>query len=352
MIIKNIIKVKGKQKNSISEYVYNCIVEEDNKKSSSKNITNDKYDKYDKKDKNAIVRLNEYCQNKNNNLSINDIKYEYEINEEGMFNCIVHINGKTYKQNQSYKSKKEAKNEIAEYVYTYLTIEDINKKENNNIFSDKVKNILSENDISIEYNDVFTMKDDENKYICYVRLHKHDVLDYIDVEPKTMEELSDCFYEYLLEKCEKKANERKKEIKNSCLENYAKSKKIPLELKLYIGKKHIRYMYESLGIKLGECKEKIISNEIEEIKKRAKYTASEEALKIIKMFSEEKERYDEEKNNLYPPYCNIINLNIEPKIFNKEKFSEKELILNSYIQNVSQNFTSTSSKKEEKKITK
>ncbi|KAG4091766.1 hypothetical protein H8356DRAFT_1312905 [Neocallimastix lanati (nom. inval.)] len=118
--------------------------------------------------KNVIEKLYEYCQNKNTTISISDLDYIYGITPEGYFNCIVTIGDKKYDKHLKCKSKKEAKNEIAEYVYNSL----IRENENKNILNEKVKELLIKNKISLDEINIYDEKGEENKYICLIQCER------------------------------------------------------------------------------------------------------------------------------------------------------------------------------------
>ena len=77
--------------------------------------------------KNPVVKLNEYLQDKSTKYNLSDVDYIDDTNNsDGTFNCIIEVRGKEYNLNLHCKSKKEAKNAIAEYVYNVLKKEEAN----------------------------------------------------------------------------------------------------------------------------------------------------------------------------------------------------------------------------------
>jgi len=100
-----------------------------------------------------------------------------------------------------------------------------------------------------------------------------------------------------------------------------------------------------LGILLGEGKEKIGSKpDTVLLRKNAEIYASREALKTIKDLINSS--IDDEK--AFYLYKNEINLRVDKEIYNAA-ITDDDSRYNIYIQNIAQNFTSTNSKKEEKK---
>ena len=88
-----------------------------------------------------IIKLYEYCQDKSNNLSLSDLKFEYEIKNKGKFNCIIIINNEVYKiDDLCCSSKKEAKIQIADYTYKKLIEKD------NQVLEDNKNSIIKLNE--------------------------------------------------------------------------------------------------------------------------------------------------------------------------------------------------------------
>lgn len=88
-------------------------------------LSNKKLNKANEEDgENYIAKLNEYLLDKNTDLNLSDLLFEYEINiHDGTYNCKVNIPklNKSYDRKLKCKSKKEAKEAISEYVYDILT---------------------------------------------------------------------------------------------------------------------------------------------------------------------------------------------------------------------------------------
>jgi len=100
-----------------------------------------------------------------------------------------------------------------------------------------------------------------------------------------------------------------------------------------------------LGVLLGEGKEKIGSKaDMVSLRKNAENYASREALKTIKDLINSS--IDDEK--AFYLYKNEINLRVDQEIYNKA-ITDGDSRYYIYILNVAQNFTSTNSKKEERK---
>ena len=100
-----------------------------------------------------------------------------------------------------------------------------------------------------------------------------------------------------------------------------------------------------MGVLLGEGKEKIGSKpDTVLLRKNAENYASREALKTIKDLINSS--IDDEK--AFYLYKNEINLRVDKEIYNAA-ITDDDSRCNIYIQNVTQNFTSTNSKKEERK---
>ncbi len=93
--------------NAIAKYVLNVLKQED---SATDN-------------KNPVIKLNEYLQDKRTKYNLSDVDYIYDMGNDGNFNCIIKILGKEYDLDLHCKSKKEAKNAIAGYVYNVLKAE-------------------------------------------------------------------------------------------------------------------------------------------------------------------------------------------------------------------------------------
>lgn len=289
--------------------------------------------------------MNEYCQYKDTKINLQDLNFEYEMNKEGLFNCIVKLNGKVYNNNLACKSKKAAKNEIAEYVYNCL----VGANRDNNFFSEDVIECLSANNISINDLEIETYDCDDNKFICVIFSPKFFYNEsYLSLEPKTKEEINEDFLKFLKKVLNYTSKEVKKEnISNSSeytLKDYQKLYNIPIDYKIEKGKKHIKCICYALGIVIGEGKEKKLDDKkIKELAKKAKRKADEEGLKTIRKFIENKQP-------IFEPYSNqkklILNININ---INSYPLEDSDTKYNGYIQNVTQNFISTSSKKEEKK---
>jgi len=74
-----------------------------------------------------VRKFYNYCQDKNTPISISDLIFDYDINQKGLFNCKVTLNGEVFDQNMSCITKKEAKNEILGYVYDVLMERDKNR---------------------------------------------------------------------------------------------------------------------------------------------------------------------------------------------------------------------------------
>eukprot|EP00833_Pecoramyces_ruminatium_P007437 jgi/Orpsp1_1/1181469/evm.model.c7180000077298.1 len=122
-------KTKKIAKNEIAAYVYEKLIKKNNNEVNNKEIEDNK---------NAISKLNEFCQDKNTKINLSDLIFEYEIINYGYYNCKVTINGKEYDQHLCCKSKKIAKNEIAKYVYDCL----MGNRNNIKIFNEETKNYL------------------------------------------------------------------------------------------------------------------------------------------------------------------------------------------------------------------
>jgi len=87
--------------------------------------------------KNYITQLNEYCQKKNSKITQSDLNFTFDTNIIGYFKCKVIIKNKIYDNKKYYKSKREAKNSISEYVYNCIVEEDNKKSSSKNITNDK-----------------------------------------------------------------------------------------------------------------------------------------------------------------------------------------------------------------------
>jgi len=323
-------KSKKAAKNEIAAYVYDEL-----KKKDKGNNNKDQDD-----NRNAIAKLNEYCQDKNTKINLSDLIFDYEINKEGYFNCKVTINGKLYDKHLSCKSKKAAKNEIAEYVYECLTG---GTKTNKNIFNEDIINQLNYNNISMDDITIETQECDNGYFMCLVEFKNFTDKSFISLEPKTKEELNKYFLDYLTKEDTFITKEKKKEKDFSTyrLKDYAIENEIPYKYIIESRKDYIRCTYFSLGIVIGEKKEKIIEDNKQEAKKKAKEIAENEALSTIKNFIINKEP-------IFPPYKNDIDINLDNKIL-ENQLNDDDMKSNIYIQNITQNFISTSSKKEEKK---
>ena len=102
---------KKEAKNAIAKYALNVLKQ--------KGFATD--------NKNPVVKLNEYLQDKKTKYNLSDVNYIDDTNNsDGTFNCIIEVRGKEYNLNLHCKSKKEAKNAIAEYVYNVLKKEEAN----------------------------------------------------------------------------------------------------------------------------------------------------------------------------------------------------------------------------------
>jgi len=145
------------------------------------------------------------------------------MNNDGTFNCIIKINDKEYNNNLKCKTKKEAKNGIAEFVYKSLISSDqkyikikiyiFNKifqnvlikiiYIRNNIFNEKVTKLLTYNNIQTVDLFVDTMECEQNKYICIIEFpniknHANNKA-FLAIEPKTKEELNENIFKFLKE---------------------------------------------------------------------------------------------------------------------------------------------------------
>ncbi|MBO7642393.1 MAG: ankyrin repeat domain-containing protein [Alphaproteobacteria bacterium] len=101
---------KKEAKNAIAKYALNVLKQED---SATDN-------------KNPVIKLNEYLQDKSTKYNLSDVDYICDMNNDETFNCIIKIGDKEYNLDLHCKSKKEAKNAIAEYVYNVLKKEEAN----------------------------------------------------------------------------------------------------------------------------------------------------------------------------------------------------------------------------------
>ncbi|ORX54735.1 hypothetical protein BCR36DRAFT_368370 [Piromyces finnis] len=276
---------------------------------------------------------------------------------DGTYNCIVKIEkrSKEYNFHLHCKSKKAAKNEISEHVYKALT-----EKTDNDLFNESIRNILSKNSINIDDLEIEIMEDKDEeeeednpiKLICLIKFKKFPNKYFLNMEPLTKNEINENFMEYLRKNDEficNIENNKKKEKSEYKIEDYEKIHGIKCEFKdndnIEVGKKSVKCRYEILGILLGEGKKKIHQNsDIQFLKVDAEKSAKAKALEKLKQL--ENSSLDEEKAFIL--YKNEINLKINKEIY-YIAINEQETQYNSYIQNITQNFTSTSSKKEEKK---
>ena len=69
--------------------------------------------------KSPFARLCKYCQN-SNNLSLSDLKIDFEIKPKGKFRCIITIKDNVYDDGEDHKSKQEAKDATADYTLSKL----------------------------------------------------------------------------------------------------------------------------------------------------------------------------------------------------------------------------------------
>jgi len=246
-------KSKRAAKNEIAEYVYEELMKRDNKGG---------YLKETEDNRNAIAKLNEYFQDKNTKLNLSDLKFEFNTTKEGYFNCIVTIGDKEYNKNLSCKSKKAAKNEIAEYVYNSL----IGDKESKNIFNEKVKELLFANKIYM--NEItcnkqeITEGNDSGKYMLVIESERfknenNKTGKIFVLEPDSLDQLNEKLYKYLILYGFTNKKEIKEEKNDDNLEDYFNSNKIPYsyEYKFYeVNKKYyeVKCTYYSLGIVIGK----------------------------------------------------------------------------------------------------
>ncbi|MBO4405624.1 MAG: ankyrin repeat domain-containing protein [Alphaproteobacteria bacterium] len=96
---------KREAKNKIAEYTLNELL--NNGVQSSQNNTT------------PLRKLNTYLENASIDLS--DVEFLYDIHHDGTFSCKIKINDQIFDNHLRCKSKKEAKDRIAEYVYDVLT---------------------------------------------------------------------------------------------------------------------------------------------------------------------------------------------------------------------------------------
>ena len=123
---------------------------------------------------------------------------------------------------------------------------------------------------------------------------------------------------------------------NKC--KFPEYKSHDINKKLY----EVKYTCSSLGIVIGKNVITIEDRKDEEkAKKKVKKQAEEEALNVLKNFVND-------KKSIFPPYVNNIELNLDNEILTN-LLTEDDTKSNIYIQNITQNFISSSSKKAEKK---
>ena len=100
--------------NKIAEYTLNALMKE-------KEILQSENDYRIGSGYSHFIELNEYCQDKSNNLNLSDLDVNYEEKPEKKYNCIITIKGKEYKiDDLACNRKKEAKDKIAEYILCLL----------------------------------------------------------------------------------------------------------------------------------------------------------------------------------------------------------------------------------------
>ncbi|KAL6590988.1 hypothetical protein LY90DRAFT_499819 [Neocallimastix californiae] len=292
-------------------------------------------------DKNAIAQLYEYCQNKNTTISISDLDFSFEINQQGNFNCKVTLHDKVYDKNLSCRSKREAKNKIAEFV-----LEDLIKKDkDDSIFDEKVKEQLELKHISLEDDLIIDIYECEaDKYICIVKFKSLNDKVFCILEPELKSEINDKFLKFLNNSDDSKEESLIDESEFS-LVDYSQKYDIPYSYEIIFEKNNVKCKYYSLGIVIGEKGLKLNEgkNNLEE-EVRAK--AGKEALDTIKEFIDTEDPIFPLYKNKIIIYINKEKLNIDI-LLNKE-ISEEDSKYNTYMQSVTQNFISTNSKKEEK----
>ena len=82
-------------------------------------------------DRSSVVKLYEYCQNKSRGFSSQDIEFLYDINGDGTFDCKIRIKDELFDKHLMCRSKRAAKNEMAEYVYNELRKAETSDSANN-----------------------------------------------------------------------------------------------------------------------------------------------------------------------------------------------------------------------------
>jgi len=256
-------KSKKAAKNQIAQYVYEELKRKDNAGGGFNNKDTD--------NRNAIVKLNEYCQDKNTKINLSDLIFDYEINKDGNFNCKVTINGKVYDKKLNCKSKKAAKNEIAEYVYECLVG---GNKSNTDIFNEEIYEQLKLNHLSRDDVKSELQVCDNEKYMCIVEFTSLTKEAFLILEPLKRDEISNKFLQFLREppfntKEEKKEKEEK-DLSTYKLKDYSNENEIPYKYIIETRKDSVKVTYYSLGIVIGEKKENISDEDILQAKKRTK----------------------------------------------------------------------------------
>jgi len=326
---------KREAKNQIADYTYKKLIERDNKSALEDN-------------RNPVIKLNEYCQDKNTKINLSDIEFLYDINTDGSFNCKIKINDQIYDQKLKCKSKKAAKNAIAEHVYSCL----ISLDKKNNIFNEKVLEQLSYNNIKVVDLFIHTMECENNKFICIIEFDKIKNKTFMAIEPRTKEKLNEDFLNFLKDEDEfiYKGNNPDNEVKELNFDYYIGLFKITYTFIIEKGKKHTKCRCEILGIVVGEEKIQKSENENDEQIKTLITKTKNRATITLRTFSEQ--NFNE---SIYPKYQNDLEIEINGlKMIDiisdiLKKLNNNEIRSNNYIQNIAQNFISSSSKKEEKR---